>query len=236
MSDILTEPAGARQPLTQASIVAAAIAIADEGGIAALSMRKLAQRLGVEAMSLYNHIDNKEALLSAMVEGVVAGFAPPRPDAPWKAELHRRAVTAHQQLCSHPWANALLVSRPNMGAGMLAYIEATLDCLVHAGFSLTDADHAWNTMDSHIYGFTLQKLNFPFAPDDYAEAAATNIDRIPEDRFPCLHGLAELVARRQYNGLHDLDHGLRLILDGLEAQLEKQKGRPGSPHRPGKAS
>lgn len=206
----------ARPALTANRIVEAAMEMADEGGVEALSMRKLAQKLGVEAMSLYHHIDNKDALLSAMVEGVVAGFASPRQNADWKAELMRRARMARDQLRRHPWAGALLISRPNMGPRMLAYIEATLDCLVQAGFSLIEADHAWNTMDSHIYGFTLQELNFPLAPDDYAEAAAANIDRIPADRFPNLHGLAEMVAQRRYDGLHSLEHGLQLILDGLE--------------------
>lgn len=212
----------ARPALTASRVVEAAMAMADEGGVEALSMRRLAQKLGVEAMSLYHHIDNKDALLSAMVEGVVAGFAPPRQNAEWRAELFRRATIARDQLRRHPWAGALLIARPNMGPRMLAYIEATLDCLVRAGFSLTEADHAWNTMDSHIYGFTLQELNFPLAPEEFADAAAANIDRIPADRFPHLHGLADMVSHRRYDGLHRLDHGLLLILDGLERKLHQR--------------
>lgn len=209
-----------RPALTAARITAEAVALADASGLAALTMRGLAGRLGVEAMSLYNHIANKDALLSAMVEAVVAEFHPPR-GGDWRAEMRARAFAAHAALCRHPWAGGLIVSRPNMGPNMLAYIEATLACLVGAGFALTEADAIWNTLDAHIYGFTLQKLNFPLAPEDYAQAAAENIHRIPPAHFPQLHGLAVLVAARRYDGLHALSHGLDLLLDGLLARLRR---------------
>jgi AcrR family transcriptional regulator len=210
-----------RPGLNSARIIAEAVALADEKGMPAVTMRGLAQRLGVEAMSLYNHIANKDELLSAMVEAVVAEFYPPR-GGEWRAEMRTRAQAAHTALCRHPWAGGLIVSRPNMGPRMLDYIEATLACLVSAGFALTEADAIWNTLDAHIYGFTLQKLNFPFAPEDYAEAAAANIDRIPPSHFPQLHGLAVLVAARRYDGLHNLAHGLDLLLEGLQAKLARQ--------------
>ncbi|MBD3677490.1 MAG: TetR/AcrR family transcriptional regulator C-terminal domain-containing protein [Rhodobacteraceae bacterium] len=212
-----TSPRKARPPLSRDRIAEAAVALSDEAGIEALSMRKLAQRLGVEAMSLYNHVGGKDDLLSAMVDRVVGEIALPASGGDWKAEMRRRAVSAHAALMRHPWATALLVSKPNMGPAMLDYVEATLSCLVTAGFSYEAADHAWNAIDSHVYGFTLQALNFPFAPDDYADAAAEHIDMIPADRYPHLRALAERVMQRQYDGLHDFGFGLDLLLDGLES-------------------
>lgn len=152
---------------------------------------------------------------------VVAGFRPPRAEGHWQFEIRLRAQAARDQLCRRHWAGALIVSRPNMGPNILSYIEATLACLVAAGFTLTEADAIWNTLDAHLYGFTLQKLNFPFEPAEYAEAVARNLDRIPHSTLPQLHELAQLVATRHYDGLHSMEHGLDLLLAGLQARLSK---------------
>jgi len=102
---------------------------------------------------------------------------------------------------------------------MLRYVDATLGCLRRAGFSLPMADHAWNAMDSFIYGFTLQKLNFPFKPDEYARMAAAYLPSLSAERHPSMRALTELVASGGHDGLHELDFGLDLILDGLERLL-----------------
>ena len=194
----------------------AAVRLADEGGIAALSMRRLAQTLGVEAMSLYNHVANKEDLLDGMVDVVVAEIAVPEVGARWKAQMRRRATSAYKVLLSHTWAPLLFVSRMNVGPAMLRYIDATHGCLREAGFSHAMADHARNVVDSHIYGFTLQELLFPLTAGTYADAARHFLPMLAPDRYPHMRALTELVIEGKYNGLHKFEFGLDLILDGLE--------------------
>ncbi|MGD1862564.1 MAG: TetR/AcrR family transcriptional regulator [Leptolyngbyaceae cyanobacterium] len=217
---------GVKQPLSRVRVLQAAIALADEMGLKALSMRKLAQRLGVEAMSLYNHIKNKDDLLDGMVEQVVAEIQFPAESGPaakkdWKQAMRQRAQSAHKVLLRHPWATLVMISRANVGPVMLRYVDATLGCLVEAGFSLATADHIWNAIDSYLYGFTLQQLNFPFDPEDYAAAAGGYLEQLPEQEYPYLHRLTRQVAEKQYTGLHQFETGLDVLLDGLE-RLDKK--------------
>jgi AcrR family transcriptional regulator len=211
-------------PLSRSKILSAALRIADSGGVEALSMRNLAEALSVKAMSLYNHIANKDEILDGMVDMVVAEIEVPRSGRNWKSEMRRRALSAHEVLLRHPWAAMELMSRVNGGPAMFEYVDATLGCLLEAGFSPETADHAWNALDSHIYGFTLQELNFPFAEEDYQEAAGDYMDRIPVEAFPNLNKMATLVMSGEYDGLHDFEFGLNFILDGLEATLLKERG------------
>jgi len=110
----------------------------------------------------------------------------------------------------------LFVSRLNIGPNMLRYVDATIGCLREAGFSYAMADHAWNALDAYIYGFTLHKLNFPLAPSEYATAAKEFLPLIPAEQFPYLNGMSQEVIARRHDGMHDLDLGLELILEGLE--------------------
>jgi hypothetical protein len=128
----------------------------------------------------------------------------------------QRGVSAHEVLMRHPWACGLLMSRVNVGPAMMRYVDSTLGTLRTAGFSIELADHAWNAMDSHIYGYTLQKLNFPFEPSQYAQAAETHLPLLPPDEYPYLTELTQQVMAGDYDGVVDLSFGLELILDGLE--------------------
>lgn len=110
----------------------------------------------------------------------------------------------------------------NVRSAMLRYVDATLGCLREAGFSFEMADHAWNAIDSHIYGFTLEALNFPLDAADYFEAAAAYISNLPADKYPCLNRLTQHVMEGDYNGLHDFEFGLDLILTGLDRFLGKR--------------
>ncbi|MDA0267354.1 MAG: TetR/AcrR family transcriptional regulator [Cyanobacteria bacterium] len=211
----------AKAPLSRDRVLQTAIRLADEEGIAALSMRKLAQELGVKAMSLYNHVANKNDLLDGMVDIVAGEIEVPSPETDWRKAMRRRATSAHAVLLRHPWATMELVSRVNVGPAMLRYVDATLGCLRAAGFSFEMADHAWNAIDSHIYGFTLQALNFPFAAEEYADVAESYVAMIPADQYPHLNGLTHHVMAGRYDGLHDFEFGLELILNGLE-QLRDQ--------------
>jgi len=210
-----------RTPLSPARITDAAVALADRDGIEAVTMRSVALKLRVEAMSLYNHVANKEALLDAMVERVVGDFEWPATDGDWKGELRRRALSAHQVLLTHPWASLLILSRVNIGPAMLGHVDATIGCLRGAGFSWAMTDHAWNAIDNHVHGFTLQKLNFPFESAEYAAVASEYLPMVPAETYPHLNGMTREVAAARHDGVQDFEFGLSLILDGLERQLPR---------------
>ena len=193
-----------------------AIRLTDESGIEALSMRKLAQALGVKAMSLYNHVANKDDIIDGIVDIVVSEIEVPDLTANWKTAMWKRATSAHAVLLRHPWATMPLVSRINVGPAMLRYVDATLGCLLEAGFSSEMADHAWNVIDSHIYGFTLQELNFPVEAADYSATAADYLPMIPADKYPYMNRLSHQVAEGDYDGIHEFEFGLEIILDGLD--------------------
>lgn len=207
----------ARSPLSKKRVLRCAVRLADKEGIEALSMRKLARALDVEAMSLYNHVKNKDDIIDGMVDIVVSEIEVPDLKANWKAAMRSRAISAHKVLLRHPWATMPLVSRINVGPAMLRYIDATLGCLLEAGFSSEMADRAWNALDSHIYGFTLQALNFPVETDAYAATAAEYLPMIQADKYPYMNRLSRQVAEGQYDGINQFEFGLDLILDGLDA-------------------
>lgn len=205
-----------RIPLSRARVLDAAVTLADEIGIESLSMRKLGQALGVEAMSLYRHVNNKDDVLDGVVEIVASEIEVPTLGGDWKESMRRRATSAHSVLMRHPWATLLIVSRPNVGPAMLRYVDATIGCLREAGFSWAMADHAWNVIDAHLYGFTLQKLNFPFQPEEYADVAKQFLPLIPAEQYPYLNGLSQEVISGRHDGLQEFELGLELILHGLE--------------------
>jgi hypothetical protein len=130
--------------------------------------------------------------------------------------MRQRALSAHAVLMRHPWATMLFVSRVNIGPNMLRYVDRTIGCLREAGFSYPMADHAWTALDAYTYGFTLQKLNFPLEPSEYASAAKGFLPLIPVEQFPYLNGMSQEVIAARHDGMHQLELGLELILDGLE--------------------
>ena len=205
-----------REALSPDKVLSAALRMADRGGIEALTMRKLAQALKVEAMSLYNHVASKEEILDGLVELVVSEIEAPAIGGDWRAVMRQRARSAHAVLLRHPWATMLFVSRVNIGPNMLRYVDATIGCLREAGFSYPMADHAWTALDAFTYGFTLQKANFPLDPSAYAPAAQQFLPLIPVESFPYLNGMSQEVIAGRHDGLHQLDLGLELLLDGLE--------------------
>lgn len=211
-----------REPLSRERVLDAALAYADEFGIESLSMRKLGEVLGVEAMSLYKHVANKDEILDGIVDRVAEELAVPEVGGNWKAAMRMRALTAHSVLMRHPWATMLIVSRANVGPAMLRYVDATIGCLREAGFSYPLADHAWNAVDSYVYGFTLQKLNFPFQPKEYASAAESFMPQIPADVYPYLYGLSQELIAGAHDGVNEVEFGLDLILDGLERMKRKR--------------
>lgn len=190
-------------------------------------MRKLAATLKVEAMSLYNHVANKDDLLDGMVDVIIGDIDRPTPGGDWKAAMRARATSALAVLSAHPWAPMLVVSRINVGPNMLGYIDATLATLRGAGFSWVQTDRAWNALDNYIYGFALQQQNFPVDPDQYATAAAAYLPMLKADVYPYLHELTARVADGSHDGTLDFAFGLELILDGLERLQHTREQTPG---------
>ena len=216
MAKTRTSNTPAPPPLSRERILQTALRLADEEGLEAISMRKVAQELGVKAMSLYNHVANKDDIIDGIVDWVVSDIELPRCDLDWKTAMRRRALSAHEVLLKHPWAAIAIMSRINVGPAMLRYIDRTIGCLRQAGFSWEMADHAWNAIDNHIYGFTLQALNFPIEATEYAETAESFIAHIPPDQYPYMHQLSLYIIDGSYDGLHDFEFGLNFILDGLD--------------------
>jgi AcrR family transcriptional regulator len=213
-----TDPAAApRAPLTRRRVLRAAVALADRGGVAALSMRKLAQELGVEAMSLYHHVANKDDILDGIVDVVFGEIEQPTGEAGWEAAMRRRAVSAREALRRHPWATGLMESRRNPGPANIRHHDAVLGVLRNAGFPVELAAHAYSLLDSYIYGFALQEASLPFqTPEETAEVAQEIMAAFPADDYPYLAEIAtEHVLQPGYDYGDEFLYGLDLILDGL---------------------
>jgi AcrR family transcriptional regulator len=214
-----TDPSAApRTPLTRQRVLEAAVALADDSGIESLTMRKLGQALGVEAMSLYYHVANKDALLDGMVDLVFAEIELPTAGTDWRTAMRRRANSARAALRRHPWAIALMESRRTPGSANLRHHDAVIGCLRAAGFSVALTAHAYSLLDAYIYGFSLQEANLPFTtPEETAEVAQSIMAEFPADAYPHLAELAvEHVLQPGYDYGDEFAFGLELILDGLE--------------------
>jgi AcrR family transcriptional regulator len=214
-------------------VLTTAIAVADEDGIEALSMRKLGQALGVEAMSLYKHVGNKGELVAAMVDSVVEQFELPDDEPAWDAAIRRCAVRAHDLLIEHPWACrlALVPSDFSTVSGpRILYMEWLLRRLREARFSPDLAYSAYHTLDSHIFGFTLWQIGHADAARAFVSTDGESVEeffgRVLEEtrsRYPYLaeHG-EQHMAPGAPNGKQEFEFGLDLILDGLKRQRRKR--------------
>lgn len=218
-------PAHHRPPLTAETILAAAMAIADTESLAAVSMRAVARRLGVEAMSLYHHVANKDAMLDGMVDAVFREFHQPEIGGDWRSQLRIRSQSAREVLTRHPWAVGLMDSRRNSGFATVAHHDAVLGCLREAGFSWTLAGSAFAVLDAHLYGFLVQELSLPFEGEaDLAELATAITDALPEGALPYFRGFVlERALQPGYSFAPEFEIGLDLILDGL-AQRRAAEG------------
>jgi AcrR family transcriptional regulator len=213
-----TDPdAAPRTPLTRQRVLAAAVALADRGGVGALSMRKLAQELGVEAMSLYHHVANKDDILDGIVDVVFGEIELPTGEAGWEAAMRRRAVSAREALRRHPWATGLMESRRTPGPANIRHHDGVLGLLRNAGFPIELAAHAYSLLDSYIYGFALQEASLPFHTlEETAEVAQEIMSEFPADQYPHLAEIAiEHVLQPGYDYGNEFLYGLDLILDGL---------------------
>ena len=211
-----------RTPLNRERVLRAAVVLADEGGIESLRMRELGLRLGVEAMSLYRHIANRDDILDGMVDLVVSEIDLPPDTVGWREAMRRRAISAQAVYSRHPWASALMDSRTSSGPARLQYFDWVLGTLREAGFTQEMTARAISVLDSYVYGFGRQQLNMSAGPDvKPEEVAEAFLKAIPADEYPHLR---EMVVEYAMNAGHDesaeFEFGLNLILDGLERLLD----------------
>ena len=213
---------GARGRLNRDRVLRAAVALADASGIESLTMRKLGVELGIEAMSLYNHVANKVDLLDGMIDCVFEEIDLPADGIDWKSAMRRRAVSAREVLSRHPWATGLMESRSTPGPATLRHHDAVIGVLRSAGFSIPMVAHAYSVLDSYIYGFALQTPNLPFdtTADVTGGAAALAqgiMARFASGEYPHLTEFTvEHVLQPGYAYGDEFEYGLDLILDGLE--------------------
>jgi AcrR family transcriptional regulator len=212
-----------RTPLTRDRVLRTAIALADERGLEELTMRKLAKELGVEAMSLYNHVANKGDLLDGMIDLVFAEIDPPAIGGDWKAELRKRAVSTRAALLRHRWAVGQMEGRSSHGYSNLKVHDAVLGCLRAAGFSIERTVSAMSVQDAYIYGFALQQTDMnPQTPEEFAASAERQMEEYEAmlADFPHLREVVGgHVAQAGYDYEAEFLFGLDVILDGLERLL-----------------
>lgn len=213
-----TTTARRRTPLTRERVLQSAVRRADEGGIESLSMRKLGQELGVEAMALYHHFANKDDLVDGMVDLVFGEIELPPSTRDWRTAMRQRAVAVRDALLRHRWAVGLMESRRRPGPANLRHHDAVIGNLRAGGFNIGMAAHAYSVLDSYIYGFALTKMNLPFeTSDDVAEVAQSMLEPFPAHEYPnMVEILTDHVMKPGYDYGEEFEYGLNLILDGLE--------------------
>jgi AcrR family transcriptional regulator len=206
-----------KRPLTRTGVVKTAVTLADRRGIAAVSMRKLAEHLGVEAMSLYHHVASKADLLDGMIDAVFAEIELPGTE-PWRQAMAARAVSARAAMLRHPWAIGLMESRATPGPATLRHHDAVIGSLRAGGFTVEGAAHAFSLLDSYIYGFVTQEVGLPFqSPDETVELATSITAGFEAGEYPHLLELTtQYVLQPGYSYANEFAFGLDVILDGLE--------------------
>ncbi|MEP7194353.1 MAG: TetR/AcrR family transcriptional regulator [Actinomycetota bacterium] len=217
-----TKRAQHREPLTRERVLEAAVKLADQRGIESLSMRKLGQELGVEAMALYYHFASKDEVLDGAVDLVFSEVDLPGTGAGWKTAMRRRALSVRDVLSRHRWAIGLMESRTNPGPANLRHHDAVIGSLRAAGFDMEMAAHAYSLLDSYIYGFALTKMNLPFdSSQEVAQVARSMLQPFPLDEYPNLtQMLTEHVMKPGYDHGDEFEYGLDVILDGFERVRE----------------
>jgi AcrR family transcriptional regulator len=209
-----------RAPLTEERVLRTAVALADRHGIEWLSMRKLADELGVSAMSPYYYVPNKDRLIDGMVDIVFAEIEPPSPELDWKTAMRRRAISTREALNRHRWAIGHMEGRTDHGRANLRLHDAVLGCLRAAGFSVEMTVHAYSLQDAYIYGFVLQESDMASeTPEDFAAEAQRQMHAY-EDVLADYPHLVEVVgghiAKSGYDYAAEFRFGLDVILDSLD--------------------
>jgi AcrR family transcriptional regulator len=218
-----------RRRLSRERVLRGAVVVADAGGVGSLTIRSLAQELGVKPMSVYHYVANKDEILDGIVDIVFGEIELPVIGGDWRTEMRRRASSAREALRRHPWAIGLLESRTNPGPATLRHHDTVLGALRAAGFSVETTAHAYALIDSYVYGFALQEASLPFdGPDSAADLAGPAMEHFSTGEYPHLVAMsAEFFLRPGYDFGNEFEFGLDVILDGLARFLpDGQATRP----------
>ncbi len=228
-----TKVAQRRVPLSRERVLHTAIQLADQGGIESLSMRKLGQELGVEAMAMYYHFANKDDIIDGIVDLVFSEIDLPAAGADWRAAMRQRAISVRDALLRHRWAIGLMESRRNPGPANLRHHDAVIGSLRAGGFDIAMAAHAYSLLDSYIYGFALTTMNLPFdTSEEVAEVAQGMLGPFPMNEYPHLvEMLTDHVMTPGYDFGDEFEYGLDVILDGLERARGRTAIRRSGTHR-----
>jgi AcrR family transcriptional regulator len=217
-----------RPRLSRERVLEAAMAVADEGGIDALTIRSLAQSLGVKPMSVYYYVANKDEILDGIIDLVFSEIELPTAGADWRTEMRRRADSARRVLRAHPWAIGLMESRTSPGPATLRHHDQVIATLRAAGFSRELTAHAYALLDSYTYGFVLQEIGLPFeGSDSVAEVAEPIMEAFGAGEYPHLVEMAtDYYLKPGYDFGDEFTWGLELILDALTSRTTRPT-RPG---------
>lgn len=207
--------------LSKQLIIDTAFDFVDKEGIDSLSMRKLATVLNVKAMSLYNHINNKDELIDELVDKLV-GCIEYIDGEDWQETMRNRSVSMKDILLKHSWGTKPLVSGWNIRPNFLRFFNRSLGSLIDSGFSFGEADHILTSINAYIYGFVLQSLNFPIEEENYQESAEEYKDFFSKDDYPYLWGLSNDIRLGNYSGINDFEGGLEVIIKGIEQTIKRR--------------
>lgn len=212
-----------RRRLSRERVLDTAIDRADQAGLDALTMRSLADELGVAPMALYNHVANKDDLIDAMVDVVFAEIGVPSGGGDWKTAMRGRSIAVRDALLRHRWAIGLMESRRRPGPANLRHHDAVLGRLRAAGFSVEMAAHAYSLLDSYIYGFALTKMTLPFeTSEEVADVAKGMLQPFPVNEYPNLvEFITDHAMKPGYDYGDEFEYGLDVILDGIEGVRER---------------
>ena len=214
----MTQQETVRTQLTRGRVLEGAVALADEIGIEALTIRRLAVALGVKPMTIYHYVDGKEQILDGMVDLVFDQIDLPPADTGWKPAIRMRCVSAREVLNRHPWAAPLMEGRTSPGPATLRHHDAVIACFRRGGLSLQLTAHAYAMVDAFVYGFALQEASLPFGgSEEIGELAEQIVSALPADEYPALVEFTRYqVLQPGYSFGKSFDFVLDLILDGIE--------------------
>ncbi len=217
MPEAAVQDASRRPGLSRERVLQGAVAVADARGLGALTIRSLADELGVKPMSVYHYVKNKEEILDGIVDMVFTEIDLPTVGGDWRTEINRRARSAREVLRRHRWAIPLLESRTSPGPATLRHHDAVLGTLRAAGFSPAATAHAYAVLDAFVYGHALQEAALPFeGPDGVNDVAGPIVDLMAAGAYPHMTEMvAEYYLKPGYDFAQEFDFGLDLILDAL---------------------
>ena len=211
----------ARQPMTRERVLIGALELADQIGVADLTIRRLAETLDTKPMTIYHHVPSKDEILDGIVDLVFAEIDLPDPELDWKSAVRGRCVSARRVLARHPWAVPLMESRRSPGPATLQHHDAVVACL-RTGLSLIMTGHAYATLDAFVYGFAIQEAALPAPGDEMNEIVDDLATDELAEHFPALHEFAvERAMQPGYDFGDEFEYGLDLILDALEARMTR---------------